>query len=385
MINKYIELKLKTNKNSPKLGDYGTLFDILRIQPNLRYFYDTSLETLKDSDLPNIEDIFTLYDISYEKEEPLIYESEDDMGILRNNLIFFLVDLIHDSVKDSLIKNNTTETYQKFANKLERNDTVITFNYDTLVDNAIKTRFNDLNYGVKFSIVHDLFRSRFPESKDIHPNAKLSDSKKFGFPISDYDLKFSDNAPLLLKPHGSLNWLYCPKCYNYYYLLSERMIYDSYLYSECLIECGRELQRCIIPLTYRKNFQNPILNNIWVNVVRSLSKADIVYFIGYSLPDADMLSKYFFIKGLCRPNRRNCAKIVIVNPNAEKDGLDKKFRSLFGDISEVIDKSEFKEETIELGDKEFNVPQLVAEKYEEGESKLVIIKKKFKDWVEYFS
>lgn len=35
---------------------------------------------------------------------------------------------------------------------------------------------------------------------------------------------------------------------------------------------------CIVPLTYQKNFQNPILSNIWINIIRRL---------GNSLPDAD--------------------------------------------------------------------------------------------------
>lgn len=264
---------------------------------------------------------------------------------------------------------------------MKPDDTIISFNYDTLIDNAIKHKFNEINYGFQFLTGEDIHKSRYPDSDGIHPNAKLRDAKLFGFSPKEYEIKLGSNAPLLIKPHGSFNWVYCPKCYRYYYMWHDKMIETGYNYYECVNYCGRELQRFIVPMTHQKNFQNPLLSSMWMHVVQQLSKADIVYFIGYSLPNGDYISKYYLIKGLTRPNRRNCAKIKLIDPKANESGLGKKFRSIFGDISEIIDKSEFEEIEINLGEKSFNVPQLKEEKYEYGEKRLEVIPKTFEDWI----
>ena len=98
------------------------------------------------------------------------------------------------------------------------------------------------------------------------------------------------------------------------------------------------------------------------------------------MPDADYTSKYYFIKGLTRPDRRLCAKITLVAPNAERSGLSDKYRRIFGDISEIIDIREIKE--FKIGKKTFKAPKILG--YEFGEEKFIVINEKFEDWVKNF-
>ena len=121
---------------------------------------------------------------------------------------------------------------------------------------------------------------------------------------------------------------------------------------------------------------------MWMHAVQQLSMADIVYIIGYSLPDADYNTKYYLIKGLTRPNRLMCAKIKLINPNALKTGLDRKFRTLLGDIREVIGEHKVETIKIEIGDETYEIPSNIE--YELGEKKLEIISKTFEAWLDEF-
>ena len=326
--------------------DKGILYEdslisrILDIQPNRGFFNGESLKNIQNSNLPNIEDVFTLFDIANEKEESLLYESEGDQTLIRReNFIDLIRYTLHYSIKNSLNDYGTTDIYQKFTEQLEIDDTIISFNYDTLIDNAIKHKFNDLNYGFDITPVRDFI--------DLTDRNWINVVKECNCLDTDINLSFkSEKTPLLLKPHGSLNWLYCPKCYNYFFLLGTKL--DDYLpyFYECPHSLSAEpsrrprLTENIVPLTHLKNFKNPIYNLIWMKIVQQLSKADEIYFIGYSLPDADFISKYYFIKGLHRAGSRNNVKIILINPNIKKESLDVKFEKLFGNFGDTLDLNE---------------------------------------------
>ena len=299
---------------------------ILSIQPNSKFinnsFDHVAIKDLYYENLPNIEDIFTLYDIAHSKDESLLYESNIDINHLRQDALFILVFTITQLSIMGTNSNFSTDIYQQFADQLTKEDIIISYNYDLLLDNAILNKFQEINYGVDF----------------------MNNQSSSG-------LKLGSNAPLLLKPHGSLNWYYCPKCYTYYCLnFSDIINKETYFFSSEQCYCGNEEpNRVITPLTYYKTFQNPLLNILWMKINQQLSIADKVYFVGYSMPDADYMSKYYFIKGLARPHPESCAKITVVLPNAEELGLSKKYKKIFGELSQKFDVLEQKfEDWIQL-------------------------------------
>lgn len=407
IIKKYIELKLtqleKEKKESlkhgresyiaPILGNFSILYNILRIQPNCKFTDHTSLEDLKEENLPNIEDVFTLYDIAYQKDEPLLFESDIDLNIIRKDILYFLTYTLEHSTIHTLNENNTTQIYQAFVEKLTNEDTLISYNYDTLLDNAILHKFNEINYGFSFLTEADTINP-LPEEERIKLWQNISEKEgipieefieKYSIPKEESELKFGNSAPLLIKPHGSLNWLYCPKCYRYFCLtqkeLMNKAFYQTFYPSECINYCKGNLQQFIVPLTHQKAFQNPLLNNLWMKINQRLSTAEEVYFIGYSIPDADYTSKYYFIKGLTRSDHKNCVKIRLITPNAVKSGLSDKYRRIFGDIPELLDDHEFEEEEINIGDKTLKIPQIKEIRYKFGKEKFKVIEQKFEEWV----
>ena len=67
--------------------------------------------------------------------------------IIRKEILYLLTYTLEYSTIGALNENNTTLIYQAFVEKLTKEDTIITYNYDTLLDNAILQKFNELNYG----------------------------------------------------------------------------------------------------------------------------------------------------------------------------------------------------------------------------------------------
>lgn len=149
-------------------------------------------------------------------------------------------------------------------------------------------------------------------------NEKHSDKKVFpDLCFYDYTFKNDDNRTpstlmkiqgyynvKLLKLHGSINWLVCPKCgrvytdYNKNIALKEIGTLEK-SEQDCRVCKGQSfydgdaphLESLIITPTYLKELNNLHLKNIWYNAYIDLTEADEIVFIGYSLPDADFEMK----------------------------------------------------------------------------------------------
>ena len=104
----------------------------------------------------------------------------------------------------------------------------------------------------------------------------------------------------LLKLHGSISWLRCPKCPGLRFVIPDLSIYrdrvpDAFVDSRSLDkpeipcrECGSPVGSCIVAPTQRKTYDIPALNEVWSEAERVLKRAGRVYFIGYSLPEDDV-------------------------------------------------------------------------------------------------
>jgi hypothetical protein len=144
-------------------------------------------------------------------------------------------------------------------------------------------------------------------------------------------------TPILLKPHGSLNW------YSHYHgkhikrALRETLWEDQqkpqnsrycFLHWRAPKSTRRRYVPWIITPTHVKTFRHAMLRTIWRTCVDCLSVAKTIYFLGYSLPAADWHSRYIFrcgfhnqIKGrpVGKSGRRRAsptgrARVFIVNP-----------------------------------------------------------------------
>jgi NAD-dependent SIR2 family protein deacetylase len=198
------------------------------------------------------------------------------------------------------------------------NVSVITTNWDILLDSSIQDIID--NQGLNAVVDYCCHISSFNKwDERVKPGLEILG--KGGFNIK------------LLKLHGSLNWLQCPRCQRVYVDLDDKIAINQYTNPENCRHCdenfgiekSHKLTSNIIMPTFLKNLSNPQYKLIWQNAGIELSEANKIVFIGYSLPQAD-----FEMRQLLSRMVRKDAEIEVVgfssDPKNDKDFRDLKTR-----------------------------------------------------------
>ena len=211
--------------------------------------------------------------------------------------------------------------------------TVISLNYDVIVDNAMfllsefYQNMRPPNYGV------DIETERY---KDFCRGGTFGN---------------------LLKIHGSLNWMYCEKCKRLDLFISEGMrtakaldeLYHSVPFDDAYScqgtpcrnpHCNSFINPILITPTYVKDYENPHVDQVWKQAEDKLKQADRVVFIGYSLPTDDVEVAMLLKRGLGHLDPKQITVVEYVNGDDAKPpdqrtpltghATGNRFRSLFG-------------------------------------------------------
>ena len=135
-----------------------------------------------------------------------------------------------------------------------------TTNYDTFIDNGLKTihKTTPVNYACNFDL--DSYQSSTSESTT------------------------------LLKIHGSLNWFFCKTCGAVIHV-SDSEIYNLRFGKQCK-QCNDFIHPLIVPPTFFKDMSHSVLSSVWHFFQNSLHDVSHIIFCGYSFPDADLHIKY---------------------------------------------------------------------------------------------
>jgi len=166
------------------------------------------------------------------------------------------------------------------------------------------------------------------------------DELLFGQNINSGSYGFSDSnkmrAPILLKPHGSLNWFEAAQGSNLKAAKrtlifgkrdSSEAIYAFKRFREPISTRGRTYTPLIVPPVYLKNFKKPVFKALWQNCTATLSTARKVIFLGYSMPQADLHAQFIMRCGFHnqiegelsvagkRKEKTGAATVIVVNPD----------------------------------------------------------------------
>jgi hypothetical protein len=162
----------------------------------------------------------------------------------------------------------------------ERRDTIITFNYDLVIENALRALRLTYTYGI------DEGAAQF-ESESCRPDPAPADAAR------------------ILKLHGSINWAR-PKEEG-----GKALVVDSY-------DRARELRRTpvLVPPTWQKSFGDFLLP-VWNAAIAELTTATRVVIAGYSVPETDLHFKYLLAAGL----QKNISLRSVLFVNREADAL----------------------------------------------------------------
>jgi len=176
--------------------------------------------------------------------------------------------------------------HQALASALQAGDAVLTFNYDTLMDAALKARgghwwrAND-GYGVSIAGGADPWDS--PKTR----------GKPCSRPIK------------LLKLHGSLNWEWDEISHSVT-LTSSPYNPDKFL---------------IIPPAVNKDITgHPVLNSVWKEARSALRLARVILVIGYSVPETDLLAQALLRVDPAWERSKPLTHLILVNPEGQARG-----------------------------------------------------------------
>lgn len=200
---------------------------------------------------------------------------------------------------------------------------VISTNWDILLDSSIQSKIDNL-FPMKGVIDYCCYVSSYwKDDERIKPGLEMLGSG--GFNVK------------LLKLHGSLNWLQCPRCLRVYVDSYNKIAIDQYLHPVRCRHCDKnfetlqshELSSNVIMPTFLKNLSNPQYKLIWQNAGVELAEASKIIFIGYSLPTAD-----FEMRQLLSRMIRNNAEILVVDYGKPRDAkikeTKKRYNVFFG-------------------------------------------------------
>src|SRR5262249_14772617 len=153
---------------------------------------------------------------------------------------------------------------------------------------------------------------------------------------SNYGLESGGFGPRLLKPHGSLNWyeeddvnpVSAEKFIELHAKSGEHPAVKAFVLPRHIIsKTKRRYTPLIVPPTYIKDFSRPISVKLWKRCTEALSRANNIYVLGYSLPEADLQAHFIFrcgfhnqIEGMIkkgggRTDPTGPAEVTVVNPD----------------------------------------------------------------------
>ena len=227
----------------------------------------------------------------------------------------------------------------KDLTEFESKDTVITINYDLVVDNTLWELSPKEGIEGELKMKHGCLLDRMygllGVTRLIHgdrPSLYPQDKNK-GF---------------YLKLHGSIDWLYCPNqtCGNHQ-LFFPNWIDSSEVHNvpgDLCSLCGSPLVSVIIPPTMHKSFENfPKLGLLWSLAYRELKQADKIIMIGVSLVESDYYLNWL-IRSAIRASENN-SQVEVVNKEGRKEEIFEKIKKLTGitpkyqgDLDEYIEK-----------------------------------------------
>lgn len=203
------------------------------------------------------------------------------------------------------LEGQECDFHEALIRELDANDTVISFNYDCLVDRTLRKVggrrwLPDRGYG--FEIVEGTQgwcdhsgRGRFPK-----------------------------RGIQLLKPHGSVNW----------HQSESGMTLRGDEYAE---RKPTELQ--IVPPLWQKRFDDEPYKTIWEQTRSVLATARVLIVVGYSLPTTDV-----FTHAALRTDVDALELLVVVNPDSEaRKRLQAALKSAISDTTKIVELTTFEE------------------------------------------
>jgi hypothetical protein len=208
----------------------------------------------------------------------------------RNHLMSALSAVLESSTNQIIQSTGGCDLHQKLVKHLTPRDSIISFNYDCLIDDALR-RAGQRKWDARLGYA-------FPADVRIE-NADIWMGKKRR-PLPDRTIK-------LFKLHGSLNWQ-----------LPARLPSPVRLKQRLHQQNGTPRFSIIPPVSnkaFASDTQGTIYKHIWQEAAKSLRRADVIAICGFAFGATDVFSQSLF--RIAVQNTRRLRLLVIATPSRE--------------------------------------------------------------------
>jgi hypothetical protein len=216
------------------------------------------------------------------------------------------------------------EPVETFDSQLTEGDFVVTFNWDNSLEEAIRASYKSYRYSL---LPSKEFKEREIRTKAISLLQKTPETRATVIPVS--------------KPHGSINWISKQEIKisgieeNYFIPLDNDLPNEQMSIFEIKSEHCRnpELKKKMLPYIippsiYKKFPIEPEIKNIWGDMISILRLSQEIWFIGYSIPLADLQARIIIYLGIYFARRKyKDLKIKVINPD---ETVIHRYNSLLG-------------------------------------------------------
>jgi len=239
-----------------------------------------------------------------------MFESQDTIDKI-NRMIFVLYELISYTF-GKLLGPNIPDPYVNLVDIFQPDDLIIIFNYDLLIESAMKQNngFSEHSY-------------------QIHPY-KVQNRNNWS------NVNTISNIELY-KLHGSINWVKCGEC-NSILILDERKFRSNIFNHENLnnIDCPRcnengNLKRLIIPPIQFKNYNEYPFRYLWRRASKKIRNIGRIASLGYSLPNTDYSTRSL-LRLLLKYKRMGDIQLITMNTSTT---AERKYLKMFPGITEL--------------------------------------------------
>ena len=228
------------------------------------------------------------------EEQPHLDEGENRLNAARfAKLAQSIVEVLHEQQALALSAAGPPWLYNLVSAFHQRETTVVTFNYDTLFEVAIKSTYlgpPEIEGGLPRGFEDVGFGSPAPKAPRVSPEDVIGSEP----PLSAVP-RLPEATMRLLKLHGSLGWWWVPNDASGATLAREAIL-STFEHPVQVTDkeehrtlAGRE--PFIIPPLATKSpyYRNPFTRQLWRDAFEAMRRADRISFIGYSLPRTDLV------------------------------------------------------------------------------------------------
>jgi hypothetical protein len=184
------------------------------------------------------------------------------------------------------------------ANALAPEDTILSFNYDWLMDITLRDHR------------HTMWNPRVSYGVEAYVQGDKGKGTQFWAPVDGETRKrqYPNPAITLLKLHGSMNWFPIP---------ADRPKARLQLRQRWWHQNGM-VRFEIAPPEWNKPIRSGVYVRVWRQARRALRESRAIAFVGYSLPHTDLPAKALFMVDAGRQaTAPNLDLLVLVNPDRE--------------------------------------------------------------------